>query len=140
MILALNCLDFGATLTFKLPTPFLHIMFFFYDIHVWTVVMIKTSLAFMLLRFHQERAWKLSLYTLLAIQAMVACASTLTNYLRCMPLERAWNGAIISGKCMNKQGVRTWMWVICGMSSLDQLPTYTLHTIWSQRHRCLTNH
>jgi hypothetical protein len=118
MTLALNCLDFGKALTFREPASYLHIMFFFYDVHIWTVVMIKTSLAFMLLRFHQERAWRLSLYTLIAIQATIACASTLTNYLRCTPLRRAWDEEIMDGKCISEQRMKRWMWVICGRSLL----------------------
>ena len=114
MVLALNCLEFGASLALRPPKSFLHLMFFFYDVHVWAVVMIKTSLAFMLLRFHQERVWRVSLHTLLAAQAIIACASTLTNYLRCMPLQRAWDDEIIDAKCINEQGIRTWMWSICG--------------------------
>lgn len=116
MILALNCLELGSTITLKTQTSFLHIMFYFYDIHVWSVVMIKSSLAFMLLRFHQERAWRTSLYTLLSVQVMIACASTLINYLRCMPLQRAWNGQRIEGQCMSEQGMKIWMWTICGKS------------------------
>lgn len=68
----------------------------------------------MLLRFHQERAWRVALYTLLVIQALVASASTLTNYLRCMPIQRAWEGKTIDRHCMSEQGMRTWMWTICG--------------------------
>lgn len=79
MILALNCLEFGRGLKLKSPTSFLYMLFFFYDCHVWPVVMIKTSLAFMFLRFHQERAWRVTLYLLLVIQALIVSASALTN-------------------------------------------------------------
>ncbi|QDS74931.1 hypothetical protein FKW77_004352 [Venturia effusa] len=116
MTLALSCLDFGGNLTFKGPTSFLQIMFFFYDVHVWTVVMIKTSLAFMLLRFHQGKTWRTALYTLIVVQAMAAFASTFTNYLRCKPIKKAWEGNIIDGRCINEQRMRTWLWTISAFS------------------------
>ncbi|TID15204.1 hypothetical protein E2P81_ATG08276 [Venturia nashicola] len=116
MILALNCLQFEESLTFKPPPSFQQTIFFFFDIHVWTVVMIKTSLAFMLLRFHRERAWKVGLYTLIAVQTLVASASTLTNYLRCMPVQKAWSPNLIDGYCMSERGMRTWMLAVCAFS------------------------
>ncbi|KAE9990942.1 hypothetical protein EG327_000713 [Venturia inaequalis] len=116
MILALSCLQFGENLTFKSPTSFLQALFFFFDVHVWTVVIIKTSLAFMLLRFHQERAWRVALYTLIAIQILVASASTLTNYLRCMPIQKAWSPNLIDGYCMGEGGMKNWMLAICAFS------------------------
>jgi hypothetical protein len=120
MLLAFSSIRYGTgkhqhSLDVNSINHVLHFVFFFYDMYVWGLVMIKTSLAFMLFRFHQERAWRIALYAMLVVQVLVACASTITNYLRCTPLSAAWNLSVSRDHCFDADTIRVWTYVICCM-------------------------
>jgi hypothetical protein len=84
-------------------------------IAVWGLSMtcIKTSIALTLLRIQgSQRAWRVFLYTVIAVQAVYGVGNTLFNLaIACRPLEAAWNPFVVAadgsgGGCVSAEIMR----------------------------------
>ncbi|PVI01940.1 hypothetical protein DM02DRAFT_486339, partial [Periconia macrospinosa] len=66
---------------------------------VISVGMCKISVAIMLLRFKQERRWKLFLYSLILVLLAGTIAICFISLLQCRPLAIMWDPKIVGAKC-----------------------------------------
>ena len=79
-------------------------------IGVWGLSMtcIKISIALTLLRIQgKERAWRIFLYTIMAVSAVYGIGNTLFNLvIACRPLEAAWNPYLPGAQCVSTEVMR----------------------------------
>lgn len=79
-------------------------------ISVWGLSMscIKISIALTLLRIQgKERAWRIFLYSIMAVSALYGVGNTLFNLvIACRPLEAAWNPLLPGARCVSVQVMR----------------------------------
>ncbi len=60
----------------------------------WSVALLKTSIAVMLLRFQHVRSWMWFLYFIMGLQIVTAVYVTIMQSTRCMPLHDLWDPTI----------------------------------------------
>ncbi|KAK3680607.1 hypothetical protein B0T22DRAFT_173171 [Podospora appendiculata] len=79
-------------------------------IPIWGLAMtcIKTSIALTLLRIQQKhRAWRIFLFTVIAVQAAYGILNTFFNLvIACRPLAAAWDLSIPGGTCVSVETMR----------------------------------
>ncbi|KAK3317747.1 hypothetical protein B0T19DRAFT_297085 [Cercophora scortea] len=79
-------------------------------IPIWGLAMtcIKTSIALTLLRIQQKhKAWRIFLFTVIAVQAAYGILNTLFNLvIACRPLAAAWDPTIPGGTCVSVETMR----------------------------------
>lgn len=78
-------------------------------IPIWgfAVGLIKLSVACLLLRFQQNRAWRLFLYFIIALVVAVTVASGIFISLNCIPLAASWDPTHhIGARCVSSETVR----------------------------------
>jgi len=75
----------------------------FFAIMIWSAAMtcIKVSAVLTLLRFLQSRAWRVFLWSVIALQAMMLVGNILYLLLQCRPIRNAWNIAAPKSSCLN---------------------------------------
>ena len=65
----------------------------------WSVALLKTSIAVMLLRFQQARAWAIFLYTIMGVQVITAVFVTVMQSTRCVPIQALWDPTLPQDHC-----------------------------------------
>ena len=66
---------------------------------LWSVTFIKVSIALMLLRIKQTKTWKWAIWSMMAILAASATASTVAELLQCSPIAANWELALRQTSC-----------------------------------------
>jgi len=77
----------------------------------WSVAMVKTSIALMLVRFQQSKAWSRFFHAIIALQILTAVFVTIVQSTRCIPTEAVWNPHIIEKWCWSPDGYKITMTV-----------------------------
>ncbi|KAE9364744.1 hypothetical protein N431DRAFT_421915 [Stipitochalara longipes BDJ] len=75
----------------------------------FSIGFIKLSVAVLLLRFQRSRPWRLFLYALFSLLALVTLGSCLVSILQCIPLSAVWDPTgpeAATAKCMGTKPVR----------------------------------
>lgn len=68
---------------------------------------IKISVACLLLRFQQDRPWRMFLYVLIGLLAIVAIGSSVFAIVECVPLAAVWDPAHhVGAKCIGPRRIR----------------------------------
>ncbi|KAK3326062.1 hypothetical protein B0H66DRAFT_600197 [Apodospora peruviana] len=72
-------------------------------IPIWglTMTCVKTSIALTLLRIPQTRLSTVFLYLILAFQLIYFVGDTIYIFLKCQPLQAAWDFTVVGGKCLD---------------------------------------
>ncbi|CZR60532.1 uncharacterized protein PAC_10428 [Phialocephala subalpina] len=78
------------------------------SVPIWgfSVGFIKISMAFLLLRFQQNTAWRWFLYALIGVIAVVMIASSIFAIVQCLPLAAVWDRTIVGAKCISPSHIR----------------------------------
>lgn len=73
----------------------------------WSMALIKTSVAIMLLRLEPAKNMRLFLWAMIAFQICVAIYNTTVQALQCIPFEAAWDllELIQDAKCMSREDI-----------------------------------
>ncbi|KAK3342035.1 hypothetical protein B0T25DRAFT_574346 [Lasiosphaeria hispida] len=78
----------------------------------WSVALLKTSIAFMLLRLQQSRRWVLFLYTIITIQMLTAVFATIMHLTRCIPLPGLWDPTVTAKACWSDAAFKASLTVV----------------------------
>jgi hypothetical protein len=71
---------------------------------IYTNLLIKISVALMLLRIKRDFWWRLSLWFLIGMCCFVGVCATITQCLQCRPVSGFWNiSERLSGKCWSSR-------------------------------------
>jgi len=77
----------------------------------WSVALIKTSIAVMLVRLQNTRAWTRFLYSIIALQILTAVFVTILQCTRCIPTAAIWNPYILDKWCWSPEAFKITMTV-----------------------------
>lgn len=69
----------------------------------WSVALIKTSIALMLVRLQNARAWTRFLYSIIALQILTAVFVTILQCTRCIPTAAIWNPYVLDKWCWSPE-------------------------------------
>jgi NADH:ubiquinone oxidoreductase subunit K len=67
---------------------------------------IKISVACLMLRFQPNRSWRVCLYVLITILAIVTLGSSIFAAFQCLPLAAIWDPTVVGAKCVGPNPVR----------------------------------
>ncbi|KAK3385829.1 hypothetical protein B0H63DRAFT_510518 [Podospora didyma] len=65
----------------------------------WSVALLKTSIALMLLRLQHTRGWTRFLSTVIGVQILTAIFATIMHTTRCIPIQSLWDPTIARKRC-----------------------------------------
>lgn len=68
----------------------------------WSVALLKTSIALMLLQLQRTRGWSYFLYTIIGVQMLTATFVTVLQTTRCIPMRASWNPTITDKRCWSE--------------------------------------
>ncbi len=68
----------------------------------WSVALLKTSIAVMLLRFQQARGWARFLYFVMGVQIVTAVFVTVMQSTRCVPIQALWDTTLVANHCWSQ--------------------------------------
>jgi hypothetical protein len=77
----------------------------------WSVALLKTSIAIMLLRFQRTRGWAVFLYSIIGVQIAAAVFVTIMQSTRCIPIQALWDPTITDKRCWTDQAFKVSMTV-----------------------------
>lgn len=77
----------------------------------WSVALIKTSIALMLMRLQRTSSWARFLYIVIGVQIATAAFVTIMQTTRCIPLEGLWKPAITDKRCWGEAPFKVGMTV-----------------------------
>jgi hypothetical protein len=77
----------------------------------WSVALLKTSIAVMLLRFQWSRGWTWFLYFVISVQLMTAVFGTIMQSTRCVPLQGLWDPTVTEKRCWSDEAFKIGMTV-----------------------------
>ncbi len=72
----------------------------------WSVALLKTSIAIMLLRFQQARVWALFLYSVIGVQVATAVFVTIMQLTRCVPIQATWDATLPQDHCWSQGSLK----------------------------------
>ena len=72
----------------------------------WSVALLKTSIAIMLLRFQQARVWALFLYSVIGVQVATAVFVTIMQLTRCVPIQATWDITLPQDHCWSQGSLK----------------------------------
>ncbi len=72
----------------------------------WSVALLKTSIAIMLLRFQQARSWALFLYAVIGVQIATAVFVTIMQLTRCIPIQATWDFTLPQDRCWSQGSLK----------------------------------
>ena len=65
----------------------------------WSVALVKTSVAVMLMRLRPTQGWTWFLYAVVGVQLLTAAFVTIMQTTRCIPIEALWEPTIAGKRC-----------------------------------------
>ena len=77
----------------------------------WSVALVKTSIAFMLMRLRPTRVWSQFLYAIVAVQLLTAVFITIMQSTRCIPIQALWTPTITGKWCWGEVAFKVSMTV-----------------------------
>ncbi len=72
----------------------------------WSVALLKTSIAIMLLRFQQARSWAMFLYFIIGVQIATAVFVTIMQLTRCVPIQATWDVTLPKDHCWSQGALK----------------------------------
>ncbi len=69
----------------------------------WSVALLKTSIAVMLLRFQRTQGWARFLYLMIGVQVVTAAFVTIMQSTRCIPIQGLWDPTITDKRCWSEE-------------------------------------
>ena len=75
-------------------------------VSTWSVALLKTSIAVMLLRFQQARAWAIFLYVVVGVQIATAVFVTIMQSTRCVPIQALWDPTLPQDRCWSQNSFK----------------------------------
>jgi len=77
----------------------------------WSVALLKTSIAVMLLRFQRARGWTWFLYSVVGLQIVTAVYVTIMQSTRCVPMRDLWDPTVTDKHCWSVDAFKVSMTV-----------------------------
>lgn len=91
----------------------LALQFAIQTVWLFTLWLVRLSVACSLLRFGTERLWRWPLYFIMGLQTLISGAYLVIQFAQCKPISANWDTGIAS-KCWNLDPIITLGWVIAG--------------------------
>lgn len=82
-----------------------HFLFMGQPPWAWSIALIKSSMALMLLRFKHSRKWKIFLYFMIGLQLAIAIGVNCSQFLMCRPLTALWDPATLNVRCWSPPAI-----------------------------------
>jgi hypothetical protein len=100
----------------------------------WSVALVKTSIALMLVRLQTSKAWTRFLYGIIGLQLLTALFVTVLQCTRCIPTAAVWNPHIVDKWCWSPEAFKVTMTVASSIVILTDvifslIPLTFLHHI-----------
>jgi rhodopsin domain-containing protein len=100
------------------------------EFYVYTVTLVKLSIAWMLKRFMPDvKLWQQGLNILMLFLAAIAIACSCVDYTRCHPFREIWNSSSPPSNCNNKFFFGLWVYLASGMFDYNTFQILELHHI-----------
>jgi hypothetical protein len=97
---------------------------------VWlfTLWLVRVSVACSLLRFGTERLWQWPLYFMMGLQSCISASYVVIQFAQCKPISASWD-SVPGAVCWDLDPVITYGWVVAGkhLYCLLKHPLLTLH-------------
>ncbi|KAK4155441.1 hypothetical protein C8A00DRAFT_31679 [Chaetomidium leptoderma] len=108
----------------------------------WSVALVKSGIALMLVRLQQHRRWARFLYAVIGVQVLTAVFVTVLHTTRCIPTEAIWNPAIVNKWCWGTEALKVTITVASALVIatdiiLSLVPLTFLHHI--RLHLCIAS-
>jgi hypothetical protein len=99
----------------------------------WSIALVKSSMAFMFLRFKRTTRWKIFLYSMIGVQVIVVICVNCAQFLMCRPLAAQWNPNTPNIKCWPTAAVEASVYITSIIGILTDL-TFSILPITIVRH------
>ncbi|RMZ68090.1 integral membrane [Pyrenophora seminiperda CCB06] len=86
----------------------MHLIFIYQAIWNWSIALVKISIALLLFRIKQTRAWRIFLTSTIALLVLAATTSTFFQFLQCRPFSIYWDPSVLSKgsvKCISHEAM-----------------------------------
>ncbi|KAN0109980.1 hypothetical protein V8E51_006367 [Hyaloscypha variabilis] len=95
--------------------------------------LVKSSMAFMFLRFKRTTRWKIFLYSMIGLQIVVVICVNCAQFLMCRPLAAQWNPHTPNVKCWPTKAIEASVYITSSIGILTDL-TFSILPITIIRH------
>ncbi|OCL14998.1 hypothetical protein AOQ84DRAFT_370777 [Glonium stellatum] len=109
---------FGRHVIYVSPSTLAEILelgFLVEPLWLWSVTLIKTSMACTLLRFKTTKVWQRSLCAIIFIQVITAISGNIARFIQCHPIRTFWDPTLINAKCWNPNQIQIAMYIHSGI-------------------------
>ncbi|KAL7780332.1 hypothetical protein CFE70_010354 [Pyrenophora teres f. teres 0-1] len=107
----------------------LRLQFALQTVWLFTLWLVRLSVACSLLRFGTERMWRWPLYFIMGLQTLISGAYVVIQFAQCSPISANWDTGIAS-KCWNLRPIITLGWIIAAMDlMLSLMPIRLIRTL-----------